>query len=116
MPTTYIGKHTIARTVDGVRVNHSPGTEFPSKGVPALSADEAKRLKQLGAIVAKGAKAADDGDGDGDGDDNATKQDREALVARAKELGIKGVNKNWGEEKLQAAIAEAEAAAGDDGL
>lgn len=115
MPTTYIGKHTIARTVDGVRVNHSPGTEFPSKGVPALSADEAKRLKQLGAIVAKGAKAADEGDDD-NGDDNATKQDREALVSRAKKLGVKGVNKNWGEEKLQAAIAEAEAAAGDDGL
>lgn len=116
MATVYICKHTIARTVDGVRVNYPPKTKVPSKGIPAFTKDELERLKKLDAIEAEVAAAASDDAGDDAGDGDAVKA---ALLARAKELGVGGVNKNWGVDKLKAAVEKAEAEAakdGDDGL
>jgi hypothetical protein len=41
--------------------------------------------------------------------DASSSEDKDALIAKAKELGIKAT-KNWGVEKLEEAIAEAELA------
>lgn len=117
MPTTdaVVCKHTVARTVDGVRVSYSPGTVVPSKGIPAFTKAERERLMKLGAVVKH--KPSDDEDVDGEST-NDDADDKDELIAKAKKLGVKGVNKNWGEEKLKDAIAAAEAGneGADDGL
>ena len=76
---------------------------------------DAQPTKNLGKLVkaellemVSGASSAQAGTG-GDGEDKA------ALVARAKELGVPNVGGNWGVEKLKEAIAEAEKKAGTGG-
>ena len=76
---------------------------------------EAQPTKNLGKLVkaevldlvngASSAQAATSGDGD----------DKASLVARAKELGVPNAGANWGVEKLQSAIAEAEKKAATSG-
>jgi len=83
----------------------APGATFDAKPTPNL--DKLVKAEILQLASAGSAAAA----GGSDGDDKA------ALVARAKELGIPNVGGNWGIEKLRDAIAEAEkkASGGDDG-
>lgn len=78
----------------------APGASFDAKPTPNLEKLVKAEILQLAS--AGSAPAA----GGGDGDDKA------ALVARAKELGVPNVGGNWGVDKLKDAITEAEKKAG----
>lgn len=90
--------NSVAAHVDGGKV-HAPGAVFEAE-------DTANRQKLVKAGVLE---LVDAGGGTRDGNDKA------ALVARAKELGVPNAGANWGEEKLKQAIAEAEKLAGGAG-
>ncbi len=94
---TYKNKSTAAH-VHGGKV-YAPGQTFDAKATPNL--DKLVKADVLEITTAAAGAAA------GGGDDG-----KAALVARAKELGVPNAGANWGAEKLQAAIAEAEKAAG----
>lgn len=79
----------------------APGGTFDSQPTKNL----AKLVKaEVLELVSGSDKAAAGGAGDGG-------EDKAALVARAKELGVPNVGGNWGMEKLKEAIADAEKAA-----
>lgn len=81
----------------------APDATFDAKPTPNLD-----KLVKAGILeLASGGSAAAASGGDG--------EDKAALVARAKELGVPNVGGNWGIEKLKDAIAEAEKASGGDG-
>ncbi len=101
---TYKNKSTAAH-VHGGKV-YAPGQTFDAKATPNLDklvkADVLEITTGASGSASASAAAGDDG--------------KAALVARAKELGVPNAGANWGVEKLQQAIAEAEkAAAGGDG-
>lgn len=81
----------------------APGATFDAKPTPNLEKLVKAEILQL---ASAGSAAAVSG---GDGDDKA------ALVARAKELGVPNVGGNWGVEKLKEAITEAEKKASTGG-
>lgn len=70
---------------------------------------EAKKAAPAAAAAAEGEKAKASG---GTGTQNPPVAEKDALLARAKELGIEAKG-TWGVLKLQAAIAEAEAKKGE---
>jgi len=74
----------------------APGGSFDAKATPNLE----KLVKAQILKVASAGSAPSAGGGDGD--------DKAALVARAKELGVPNVGGNWGVDKLKDAITEAE--------
>lgn len=98
---TYKNKSVGAHVHDGKVI--APGATFDAKPTPNLEKLVKAEILQL---ASAGSAAAASG---GDGDDKA------ALVARAKELGVPNVGGNWGVEKLKEAIAEAEKKASTGG-
>lgn len=99
---TYKNNSTAAHVHDGKVI--APGGTFDAQPTKNLG----KLVKANLLEVVSGAASAQAGNG-GDGEDKA------ALVARAKELGVPNAGANWGVEKLKEAIAEAEKKAGTGG-
>ena len=77
---------------------------------------EAEPTKNLGKLVKGGVLEIVSGSTGASASSNTDAgDDKAALVARAKGLGVAGVGAHWGIEKLQEAIADAEKSAGPDG-
>ncbi|HEL5052565.1 TPA: hypothetical protein UOA92_000320 [Stenotrophomonas maltophilia] len=96
---TYKNKSVGAHVHDGKVI--APGGTFDAQPTKNLG----KLVKANLLEVVSGAASAQAGTG-GDGEDKA------ALVARAKELGVPNAGANWGVEKLKDAIAAFEAGPG----
>jgi len=101
---TYRNKSTAAHVHEGKVI--APGGTFDASPTKNLG-----KLVKAELLEAVSAAAGSQSGAGGDGEDKA------ALVARAKELGVPNAGANWGVEKLKDAIAEAEkqAGAGGDG-
>lgn len=81
----------------------APGATFDAKPTPNLEKLVKAEILQLASAGSAAAAGGSDG------------EDKAALVARAKELGVPNAGANWGVEKLKEAIAEAEKKAGTGG-
>ena len=95
---TYKNKSSAAH-VHGGKV-YAPGQTFDANATPNLDKLVKAEVLEITNVASGSASTA------GGADDKA------ALVARAKELNVPNAGANWGVEKLQQAIAEAEKAAG----
>lgn len=89
----------------------------PGEQTPVSNWDQLKKNSVVQGWVKAEILSITGGDASGSGqasDGNPGGADKDALIARAKELGI-DTKGNWGIPKLQAAIAEADKAKASDG-